>query len=61
MREGCRAGNHDTTQRAYCEDVMAFVKFMGIEWPDQAPELLRVSIQDVQAFREKRPPTWRGR
>src|SRR5579862_4753900 len=39
------------TQRAYREDVMAFVKFMGLTWPDQATELLRVSVQDVQAFR----------
>jgi integrase/recombinase XerC len=39
------------TQRAYREDVMAFVKFRGLIWPDQAAELLRVSVQDVQAFR----------
>ena len=40
------------TQRAYREDVMAFVKFMDIEWPDQATELLRVSVKDVVAFRD---------
>src|ERR1039458_10312341 len=40
------------TQRAYREDIMAFVKFMGLTWPDQAIELLRVSIKDVLAFRE---------
>ena len=40
------------TQRAYREDVMAFVKFAGIEWPDGATELLRVSVRDVQAFRD---------
>jgi len=39
------------TQRAYREDVMAFVEFMGLGWPDQAMELLRVSVQDVQRFR----------
>jgi len=39
------------TQRAYREDVMAFVKFLGLTWPDQAMELLRVSVQDVQRFR----------
>src|SRR5947209_6958270 len=39
------------TQRAYREDVMAFVKFMGLTWPDQAMELLRISVQDVQRFR----------
>lgn len=41
------------TQRAYREDVMAFVKFAGIEWPDQATALLSVSIKDVLAFREQ--------
>jgi hypothetical protein len=41
------------TQRAYREDVMAFVKFMGLRWPDLATELLRVSIKDVQAFRNQ--------
>lgn len=40
------------TQRAYREDVMAFVKFIGIAWPDQATDLLAVSIIDVLAFRE---------
>src|ERR1039458_1140371 len=40
------------TQRAYREDVMSFVKFMGLPWPGQAIELLRVSIADVLAFRE---------
>ena len=40
------------TQRAYREDVMAFVKFMGIAWPDQATALLSVSIKDVLAFRD---------
>jgi site-specific recombinase XerD len=39
------------TQRAYREDVMAFVKFMGLTWPDHAMELLRASVQDVQRFR----------
>src|ERR1035441_1834637 len=40
------------TQRAYREDVMAFVKFMGFTWPDQAMELLHVSVQDVRRFRD---------
>lgn len=39
------------TQRAYREDVMAFVKFMGLTWPNEATQLLRVSVQDVQRFR----------
>src|ERR1035438_8207450 len=40
------------TQRAYREDVMTFVKFLGIAWPDQSISLLSVSIKDVQAFRD---------
>ena len=44
--------NSPHTQRAYREDVMAFVKFVGIEWPDKATELLTVSIKDVLAFRD---------
>jgi integrase/recombinase XerC len=30
---------------------MTFVKFMDITWPQEAMELLRVSVQDVQRFR----------
>lgn len=40
------------TQRAYREDVMAFVRFQGIAWPEQAPALFSVSVKDVLAFRE---------
>src|SRR5580700_3496164 len=40
------------TQRAYREDVMAFVGFVGINWPEQSAALLTVSITDVQSFRE---------
>jgi len=40
------------TQRAYREDFMAFVKFLGIEWPDQAWRILTASIKDVMAFRD---------
>jgi len=39
------------TQRAYREDVMTFVAFMGFGWPDDARELLRVSIADVLRYR----------
>src|SRR3954447_16160058 len=46
---GRRQSRH--TQRAYREDVMAFVKFMGLTWPNDAVELLRISVQDVQRFR----------
>ena len=31
---------------------MAFVRFIGITWPEQCASLLTVSIVDVQAFRE---------
>jgi site-specific recombinase XerD len=41
------------TQRAYREDFMAFVKFLGIEWPDQAWKILTASIKDVMAFRDQ--------
>jgi site-specific recombinase XerD len=40
------------TRRAYREDVMAFVRFIGIRWPEQSVSLLTVSITDVQDFRE---------
>jgi integrase/recombinase XerC len=40
------------TQRAYREDVMTFVRFMGIAWPEQSASLLAVSVDDVQAFRQ---------
>lgn len=40
------------TQRAYREDIMAFVKFMGWRWPDDSIELLSASIKNVQAFRD---------
>src|SRR5438067_10473212 len=41
------------TQRAYREDVMAFVRFLGIVWPEEATSLLSASIKDMQAFRYK--------
>lgn len=41
------------TQRAYREDVMCFVRFMGFEWPQRAPDLLTVSVKDVQEFRDE--------
>lgn len=41
------------TQRAYREDVMCFVRFMGFEWPKRAPDLLMVSVKDVQEFRDE--------
>jgi integrase/recombinase XerC len=43
----------DHTRRAYRGDVMAFVEFRGMVWPKDSAQLLRVSILDVQAFREE--------
>jgi integrase/recombinase XerC len=40
------------TQRAYREDIMAFVHFAGIRWPEESARLFAVSIKDVQAFRD---------
>jgi len=40
------------TWRAYREDVRAFVRFVGIKWPEQCASLLATSLVDVQAFRE---------
>jgi site-specific recombinase XerD len=45
-----RKSNH--TRRAYRGDVMAFVEFRGFVWPRDAAELLRVSILDVQGFKD---------
>src|SRR3954452_3846038 len=39
------------TQRAYREDVMAFVKLMGLASPNDPMERLRGSVQEVQRFR----------
>ena len=41
------------TQRAYRKDVMSFVEFVGIDWPDMAHEMLRVSVAQVQGFRDQ--------
>jgi integrase/recombinase XerD len=42
----------DHTRRAYRGDVMAFVEFCRIAWPQDAARLLRISILDVQAFKD---------
>jgi hypothetical protein len=46
-------GSHKSAdkQRAYGGDIIAFVGFLGMAWPDGAPGLFRISILDVQAFR----------
>lgn len=40
------------TKRAYREDVMSFIQFLSIEWPQNSVALLAASIKDVQAFRD---------
>lgn len=42
----------DHTRRAYRGDVMAFAEFCRFTWPDDSAKLLRVSILDVQAFKD---------
>jgi len=41
------------TRRAYRTDVMSFVRFLGLAWPEDSLELLKVSIREVQAFRDQ--------
>jgi integrase/recombinase XerD len=45
-----RSSHH--TQRAYRGDVMDFVRFVGIDWPEEAWQLLTVSVGDVQRWRD---------
>jgi site-specific recombinase XerD len=41
------------TRRAYDQDVMHFVRrYLRLEWPEQSSELLRISVQTVQAYRD---------
>jgi site-specific recombinase XerD len=40
------------TQRAYRQDVMAFVAFRQIAWPEDATTLFRTSVADVHAWRD---------
>ncbi len=41
------------TQRAYRRDVMSFVEFLGLPWPEGAWGLLKVSVKDVRAWRSR--------
>ncbi len=45
-----RGSSH--TQRAYRRDVLSFVEFLGLDWPEQAERLLRASVADVQRWRD---------
>ncbi len=40
------------TRRARRSDVMQFVSFLGLRWPEDAPHLLRVPVSAVLAWRE---------
>ena len=42
----------DHTRRTYRGDVMASVEFCRFVWPEDSAKLLRVSILDVQAFKD---------
>jgi hypothetical protein len=46
-----RCGNLHT-QRAYRADVTAFVAFLGIAWTKEPWELFRVTVPQVQAWRD---------
>lgn len=46
-----RSSKH--TQRAYRQDVMTFVAFRQIRWPDDAITLLQTSVADVHAWRDQ--------
>lgn len=40
------------TRRNYRQDVMGFVGFLDIRWPDEATRFLTVSVAEVQAWRD---------
>src|SRR5271154_980810 len=40
------------TQRAYRRDVLSFVDFLGLAWPQEAARLLLASVADVQRWRD---------
>src|SRR3954452_4606230 len=46
-----RASKH--TQRAYRGDVLAFVEYLDLRWPEDATGLLTTSVTDVHDFRDK--------
>ena len=39
------------TRRCYRRDVLSFVEFLGIRWPEQAWQLLKTSVRDVRDWR----------
>lgn len=47
-----RRTENPNTQRAYRRDVLDFVEFMAIPWPEESFRLLKVGVPDVQAWRD---------
>ncbi|MFO0890965.1 MAG: tyrosine-type recombinase/integrase [Isosphaeraceae bacterium] len=45
-----RSSEH--TQRAYRQDVLSFVEFLELRWPEDSTRLFTVSVADVLAFRD---------
>ena len=41
------------TQRAYRQDVIDFVRFLELRWPNESTRLFTVSVADVLAFRDQ--------
>ncbi|QDU42892.1 Tyrosine recombinase XerC [Symmachiella dynata] len=41
------------TKRSYRQDVASFIEFRGIRWPEESTMLLRVSVADIQAWRDE--------
>jgi site-specific recombinase XerD len=45
-----RSSEH--TQRAYRQDVLSFIEFLELRWPEDSTRLFSVSVADVLAFRD---------
>jgi site-specific recombinase XerD len=43
---------NENTRRAYRRDVLDFIAFLELRWPEDASELLRVTVRDVQRWRD---------
>jgi integrase/recombinase XerD len=46
----CRSAH---TRRAYREDVITFVRRLGLDWPQEAYQFLTATVQDLQAYRDE--------
>lgn len=47
-----RRTQNPNTQRAYRRDVVSFIEFRGIRWPEEAYQLLKTTVPDVLAWRD---------